>query len=183
MLKGVGWSRSLATVAMERSQGGWGFNGAWRGRYLQRAGSGRGNGYYERVTPLAAGRIGNPQLIANPFFRPFTEDWLHTTRPPRVSPLLDDSLVRYDLLARGIPAVTFAAGAVPMFNKQTKEIMGKNYQDINLEEGGRIAANRWPADGHKADNSGRWLHSDYKNAALPFVFPLFEQMLNQSKLP
>ena len=179
MLKGVGWSRSLATVAMERSQGGWGFNGAWRGRYLQRAGSGRGNGYYERVTPLAAGRIGNPQLIANPFFRPFTEDWLHTTRPPRVSPLLDDSLVRYDLLARGIPAVTFAAGAVPLAVKKTKEIMVKNHQDINLEEEGRIATNRWPTDAHKAVRApGRWLHSDYKNVALPFVFPLFELMIN-----
>ena len=131
------------------------------------------------MTPLAAGRIGNPQLIANPFFRPFTEDWLHTTRPPRVSPLLDDSLVRYDLLARGIPAVTFAAGAVPLAVKKTKEIMVKNHQDINLEEEGRIATNRWPTDAHKAVRApGRWLHSDYKNVALPFVFPLFELMIN-----
>ena len=61
--------------------------------------------------------------------------------------------------------------------------MGKKHQDINLEEEGRIAANRWPGAGHKADNTGHWLHSDYKNAALPFVFPLFELMIDQSKLP
>ena len=178
MLKGVGWNRSLATVAMERSQGGWGFNGAWRGRYVQRAGAGRGNGYYERMTPHAAGRIGNLQLIANPFFHPFKEDWLHSIRRPRVSPMIDDSLVRYDLLARGIPAVTFAAGAVPLASIQTKSIMGGNHQDINLEEEGRVPKNRWPTDAHKANRApGRWLHSDYKNAALPFVFPLFNQMI------
>ncbi len=184
MLKGVGWTRSLASVAMERPQGGWGFNGAWRGRFVQRAGSSRGSGYYERMTPLAAGRIGSTQLIANPFFRPFAEGWLHSTRRPRVSPIIDDSLVRYDLLARGIPAITFAAGAVPLSNPLTKNIMGEIHQDINLEAKGRIATNRWPADAHKAVRApGRWLHSDYKNVALPFVFPLFNLMIEQSQLP
>jgi hypothetical protein len=184
MLKGVGWTRSLASVAMERTQGGWGFNGAWRGRFVQRPGSGRGSGHYERMTPLAAGRIGSAQLITDPFFRPFKEDWLHSIRRPRVSPMIDDSLVRYDLLARGIPAVTFAAGAVPLSNKKMEGGMGKKHQDINLEEEGRIAANRWPTEAHKANRApGRWLHSDYKNAALPFVFPLFNQMIKQTNLP
>jgi hypothetical protein len=184
MLKGVGWTRSLASVAMERTQGGWGFNGAWRGRFVQRPGSGRGSGHYERMTPLAAGRIGSTQLIADPFFRPFSEGWLHATRRPRPSPLLDDSLVRYDLLARGIPAVTFAAGAVPLSHLQMKNAMGESHQDINLEIKGRVPKNRWPTDAHQAVRApSRWLHSDYKNAALPFVFPLFELMINQTKLP
>jgi hypothetical protein len=136
------------------------------------------------MTPLAAGRIGSAQLITDPFFRPFKEDWLHSIRRPRVSPMIDDSLVRYDLLARGIPAVTFAAGAVPLSNKKMEGGMGKKHQDINLEEEGRIAANRWPTEAHKANRApGRWLHSDYKNAALPFVFPLFNQMIKQTNLP
>jgi hypothetical protein len=91
--------------------------------------------------------------------------------------MIDDSLVRYDLLARGIPAVTFAAGAVPLSNPLTKNIMGDIHQDINLETKGRVPKNRWPVAGHKGDNSGHWLHSDYKNVALPFVFPLFERMI------
>jgi hypothetical protein len=184
MLKGVGWTRSLASVAMERTQGGWGFNGSWRGRFVQRPGSGRGSGYFERMTPFGAGRIGSTQLIANPFFRPFSEGWLHANRPLLLSPLIDDSLARYDLLARGIPAITFAAGAVPLSSIQTKDIMGEIHQDINLEAKGRVPKNRWPTDAHKAVRApGRWLHSDYKNAALPFVFPLFNLMIEKSQLP
>lgn len=183
MLKGVGWTRSLASVAMERTQGGWGFNRAWRGKYIEGAGSGRGTGHYERMTPVEAGGIETAQLIAHPFFRTFSQGWLHTVPRLRVSPLIDDSLVRYDLLARGIPAVTFAAGAVPLSNPQTKNVMSGIHQDINLEAKGRVTTNRWPSTGHKADNSGHWLHSDFKNAALPFVFPLFERMINQAEFP
>ena len=184
LLKGVGWTRSLASMAMERTQGGWGFNPAWRGRFIQTPGGGRGSGHYERLPPVAAGRIPNAQLIARPFFRPFSESWLHVAGPLRVSPLLGDSLTRYDLLARGIPALTYAAGAVPLSDAQTKNLMGGIHQDINLETNGRLADNRWPTDTHEAVRAtGRWLHSDFKNAALPFVFPLFELMINQAKLP
>jgi hypothetical protein len=62
--------------------------------------------------------------------------------------------------------------------------MGEIHQDINLEGKGRVPKNRWPTDAHKAVRApGRWLHSDYKNAALPFVFPLFNLMIEKSQLP
>jgi hypothetical protein len=29
---------------------------------------------------------------------------------------------------------------------------------------------------------GRWLHSDFKNVALPYVYPLFLTMINRGEL-
>ncbi len=180
ILKGVGWARSLASLAMERSQGGWGFNGDWRGPYVPGSQSSGAGGYYEHVPPGEAQRITDAQLIAHPFFRLFDERWLHGPRPPTPSPLLDAEHIRYDLLARGIPAMTFAAGAEPI--PGLPNIAGAP-ANINLEETGRISARRWPTEGHQADKAARrWLHSDFKNVALPFVHPLFTLMITRAQL-
>jgi hypothetical protein len=179
LLKGVGWSRSLAAIAMERSQGGWGFNPSWRGRFVF-DGSPRGaGGHYERLTPEEAARLSLAQLLKEPFFRPFDEGWLHQPRPPRPSPLLDSPHVRYDLLARAIPAMTFAAGAVPI----ALAAPGGVGADYDLENRGRDPGGSWPAEGHgSARTAGRWLHSDYKNVALPYVSPLFLDMIRAGSL-
>jgi Bacterial TSP3 repeat len=183
MLKGVGWARSLASLAMERGQGGWGFNSAWRGAYVPGAQSNGAGGYYEHIAPSVADKITVSQLMNHPFFQPFAEKWLHDIRPRRPSPLLDDRLVRYDLLARGIPAMTFAAGAVAITGLENAQLPGLGHENVNLETEGRISGARWPTDGHKAENApGRWLHSDFKNVALPFVNPLFQLMINRGQL-
>jgi hypothetical protein len=183
LLKGVGWSRSLASLAMERSQGGWGFNGAWRGRFIPGAQSNGTGGYYEHLTPDVAGRLTVPQLMNNPFFRPFGQKWLHDVRPRRPSPLLEDRLTRYDLLARGIPAITFAAGAVPLPAMKNLPPPALPHENIDLEAQGRTPGGRWPGEGHTANHAGgRWLHSDYKNAALPFVHPLYDLLINRGQL-
>ncbi len=183
MLKGVGWSRSLASPAMERGQGGWGFNNAWRGPYVPGSQSNGTGGYYEHLAPATADKISTPQLMNDSFFRPFVEKWLHDARPRRPSPLLDDRLVRYDLLARGLPAMTFAAGAVPLPLESNLPGPPTKHENFNLEAAGRTPGSRWPTDGHKAEKThGRWLHSDYKNVALPFVHPLFQIIIDRGQL-
>jgi Bacterial TSP3 repeat len=180
LLKGVGWARSLASLAMERSQGGWGFNGEWRGPYVPGSQSHGTGGYYEHVPPGEAQRITDAQLIAHPFFRLFDERWLHGPRTSSPSPLLDAEHIRYDLLARGIPAMTFAAGAEPI--PGLPNIAGAP-ANINLEDTGRTPGRRWPTDGHQSTRAdGRWLHSDFKNVALPFVHPLFTLMITRAQL-
>ena len=183
MLKGVGWARSLASLAMERGQGGWGFNAVWRGAYVAGSQSNGAGGYYEKLTPSQTDQISGSQLMNNSFFRPFAEKRLHDDHLRRPSPLLDDRMVRYDLLARGIPALTFAAGAVPLPLESNLPVPPPKHENINLEAVGRTPEVRWPTTGHKADNTpGRWLHSDYKNVALPFVHPLFQLIINRGQL-
>ena len=91
---------------------------------------------------------------------------------------LDRKNTWYSLLARGIPASTYAAGGIPLIvtgNENTEPIF--NY---NLEKKGRSAA--WPEQGHGSeDTKQRWLHSDFKNAALPNVHPFFTYMIEQSR--
>ena len=175
LLKGVGWGRSLAAIAMERSQGAWGFNPAWRGRYVSNGPTKGAGGHYDKLTPEEAARLTSAQLLRDPFFRPFDEGWLHQPRAPRPSPLLDSPHIRYDLLARAIPAMTFAAGAAP--------IAAAGVSNYDLELQGRRSDGSWPAEGHGGNRTaGRWLHSDYKNVALPYVSPLFLRMIQDASL-
>lgn len=178
LLKGVGWSRSLGALAMRNSQGGWGFNPSWRGRYVPHGQTKGDGGHFERLTPTEAARLTDQQLAPNPFFNPLKARWLHQARPLRPSPLVDSPHVRYELLATAIPAMSFAAGAVEIpVRESTKRIL-----NLNLEKEGR-GAGRWPTEGHGGKNTpGRWLHSDFKNVALPFVHPLFSRMIAEGSL-
>lgn len=178
LLKGVGWNRSLGAIAMERSQGGWGFNPAWRGRYVSHGPTKQAGGHYDQLTPAEASRITTAQLLKDPFFAPFDESWLHQPRPARVTPLLDSPNVRYDLLARAIPALSFAAGSTAIPPKANSKVI----RNFDLEGEGRNPG-RWPTEGHtKPQTPGRWLHSDFKNVALPFTHPLFNRMITDASL-
>ncbi len=179
LLKGVGWSRSIAAIAMERTQGGWGFNPAWRGRFIPSGPTKSTSGYYERMDPITAGRITSAQLTQDPFFRPLYEGCLRGPRLLAPSPILDCSNMRYDLLARAIPAITFAAGAAPV--PPTDD--GSQVENFDLETLGRTDPTQWPSEGHGATRlAGRWLHSDFKNVALPYVTPFYTQMIKSAAL-
>lgn len=179
LLKGVGWSRSLAAIAMERPQGGWGFNPAWRGRFVPNGPTKNAGGVFERLDPASAARITDVQLAVDPFFRPPYEGCLRGPRLLAPSPLLDSANMRYDLLARGIPALSFAAGGAPVPSTGS----GLQVANFDLETLGRTDPSRWPSAGHGAGRlAGRWLHSDYKNVALPYVAPLFAHMIAAGQL-
>jgi len=179
LLKGVGWSRSIAAIVMERTQGGWGFNPAWRGRYVPNGSTKSTGGHYERMDPITAGRITSAQLTQDPFFRPLYEGCLRGPRLLAPSPILDCSNMRYDLLARAIPAITFAAGAAPV--PPTDD--GSQVENFDLETLGRTDPKQWPNEGHGATRlAGRWLHSDFKNVALPYVTPFYTQMIKSAAL-
>ena len=178
LLKGVGAGRSLGALAMQRSQGGWGFNPDWRGRYVPHGQTKAAGGHFEKLTPGEAARLTNQQLLLDPFFLPLKAKWLHQARPPRSSPLLDSPDVRYELLATAIPAMSFAAGAAEI-PRSAYSLRVRNY---DLEKEGRTPG-RWPTEGHTAKHTpGRWLHSDFKNVALPFVHPLFVKMIGEASL-
>ena len=179
LLKGVGWTRSLGALPMERSQAGWGFNSAWRGRFIPSGPERLLGGRYELLSPDVAARITDAQLRSHPFFRPFEQRWLHLFSIAPGSPLTDVPRVRYDLLARGLPALSPAAGSTPFPS------LGGNSSLVNydLEAQGRPIGGSWPTAGHGSPlTRDRWLHSDFKNVALPYVYPLFQTMINRGSL-
>ena len=54
-------------------------------------------------------------------------------------------------------------------------------KSIDMEKEGRVAG-KWPADGHDGLRVNRWIHSDFKNVALPYVHPMFQKMITTGGL-
>lgn len=71
------------------------------------------------------------------------------------------------ILADGIPATTFAAGA---------NAIGGGFVDVNYHE---LMSNKesWPEDRMKGGQM-RWEHSDIKDLSLPYVHKLFIRIVN-----
>jgi hypothetical protein len=165
LLKGLRWSESIGSWGMARDQAGWG-----RKRFITGE---------------------KPDPAFNPYFREFLEPGL-TSEDPRVAQaLLGQPLVVYDLFARALPALSYGAGArrIIGFNK-TSAIDDKDADDLtnyNFEAKGRLGSKAplWPTANHgnqadpKDQRKDRWLHSDFRNAALPFVSPAFRYFVTQ----
>lgn len=158
LVKGVAWTTSLVSLFMERGQGGWDADLA----YL--------------FTSNAS--ITNEQLKTRPFFDEFKEDDLISADPVIASAKAGEAKVQYDLLARGLPALSYAAAA----NRLSSLDLFSPPRNFNMEAEGRTQ-NQWPTEGHDNDDTrGRWLHSDFKNAALPYVYQMYEAMIAKGSL-
>jgi hypothetical protein len=166
LLKGLRWSESIGSWGMARDQAGWS-----RKRFI----------------------IGEkPDPAFNPYFREFLEPGL-TSEDPRVAQaLLGQPLVVYDLFARALPALSYGAGARRIVGFNTGNNSDSNKADdqtnYDFEDKGRRGANApfWPTVNHgnqddpKDQRKNRWLHSDFRNAALPFVSPAFKFFVTQT---
>ena len=115
------------------------------------------------------------QLKIKPVFEFFMEHDLFHVDATIASAKASDINVQYDLLARGLPALSYAAAANNLASLNQFPVS----RNFDLELQGRNAS-QWPVEGHTGDPkaTGRWLHSDFKNAALPYVQKFYEKMLS-----
>jgi hypothetical protein len=166
LLKGLRWAESLGSLGMARDQAGWS-----RKRF---------------------GPTDLPDPTYNPYFREFLEPGMTSRDAATAQALLGRPLVIYDLFARAIPALSYGAGArrIDGFNSGNNSD-GKKADDLtnyDFEAKGRVGANApfWPTVNHGNQNDpydkrkSRWLHSDFRNAALPFVSPAFKYFITQT---
>ena len=166
LLKGLHWSESLGSWGMGRDQAGWS-----RKRFTN-------------AQP--------PDAAFNPYFREFLESGL-TSRDVRVAQaLLGQPLVVYDLFARALPALSYGAGARRIIGFHAPNVAdtksAEQANNFDFEKLGRFGADYpfWPAVNHgdqtdpKDLRRNRWLHSDFRNAALPFVSPAFKYFVTQT---
>ncbi len=172
LVKGVNWTKSGLALLMDRGQGGWGFNPAW---YLVRGQTNSGPITNRRFSS-EAGEFDVPtgSLTTQPFFLPFLESELFSFNATTASDKAAEKKVQYDVLARGIPSKSYAMAAnlVAAFGDRT----------FDMEASGRTIR-QWPTEGHTGEgNQGRWLHSDFKNVALPYVHQMFEAMITRGSL-
>lgn len=148
LVKGVHWLTSVASKFLKRGQAGWGVG--------------------DVGTPEYASTIPNEELKTDPYFKNFLEPALIDPDPVLASATAAEPKVRYDLLARAIPAMSNAVAANPLPSLGTR-----NY---NMSTQGK---SNFP---FPTPNSGEWRHSDFKAVALPFVYKMYEEMILQGDL-
>ncbi len=159
LAKGVDWTGSLASLFMDRGQAGWKF------RFNRDiSGNATDGPPYQLPEPSETASISNVELRTKPFFNPFLESALLHSDSAIASTKAAESKVKYDLLARAIPAMSNAAAANDMPSLS---------DDRNFDMPAQGNAN-----GDLPTPSGRWRHSDFKNVALPYVYPMYNKMIN-----
>jgi hypothetical protein len=159
MLKG---GAGLGSALMSRVQGGWSANLA---------------AYSFNHAPSKA-QAPDSLLKINPYFNKFQEVALFSPDEHVASAMAAEPKVRYDLLARGIPALSYAAAAnrVQIFNELETD------RNFNMEADCRLPGT-WPTEGHSEEfRAGRWLHSDFKNVALPYAYKMYKTMIDKGRL-
>lgn len=157
-------NRSLPALAMSERQGGWGRSDYWNNLTLDQIKM----------------DITNYHLIGAPYFRKFNTDTLHyyVDMLHQTAWSLDRKNTWYDVLARGIPASTYAAGGISLDIAGTAQL--ELISGFDLEVKGR--GDFWPTQGHSTKQTANsWLHSDFKNVALPYVSPFFNYIIEQSR--
>ena len=106
-------------------------------------------------------------------FSVFTTNAVFNLRP---SSILNPTASRFETdchLAFGIPALSPPAGRVSL---QSVDIPSFDMNAPGLKPA------VWPAEGHGRDLAGRWLHSDIKNVAYPYVRLVFESIVREGNL-
>jgi hypothetical protein len=59
--------------------------------------------------------------------------------------------------------------------------LGAASGNFNMESNGRLSG-IWPLEAHEGDRQGKWIHSDFKNVALPYVCLMYKEMISKGKL-
>lgn len=177
LVKGVDWTTSLASAFMERGQAGWGFNlNDWFTRTNPSSPPSQGGvPVKHRLTPDQAAEILSPdridELKTKPFFGRFMEPALMSADASAASAKAGDAWVRYDLFARGIPAMSNATAANFMLSLDE----ARNFPMHTI---GKV-----PANGPFPTNArGDWRHSDFKDVGLPYVYPMYQAMIDRGGL-
>lgn len=170
LVKGVDWGTSFAAAFMERGQAGWGFNARWN--LVEPGPSNRpGGAISRRRTPSETLLIEGVELTTKPFFGYFLEQDITARDALIASASMEEPYVRYDLLARALPALSNATAANAM-----KSLGGE--RNFPLHSTGKAQDNgRFPSN-----LDGDWRHSDFKDVALLFTSPMFEAMINRGEL-
>ena len=114
--------------------------------------------------PRRAARRTDEELIRNPIFRPFDEAWLCSTGNVCSNAV---RAVRARILADGIPATSFAAGANELKSGVVRDNI--NYTSPAYLENGYPRGNE------------KWRHSSLKQFAYYFAFRFFEKIVEDEE--
>ena len=158
IMKGTKYAEHAPEDWQMNSEGGWGYNDyyATNRNYVTWPNRRMTERFRSRIKKLT-----EKDIIENPVFKPFQEDWLFTTNfisKTRTSP------IRSRILADAIPATSLAAGANPLGS-----VVKGNIDYMSQKSDG------WPR------KDGSWRHSDIKKIAYRFNFKFFKLLIQENE--
>ncbi|HEY5753500.1 MAG TPA: LamG-like jellyroll fold domain-containing protein [Chthoniobacterales bacterium] len=155
---------ALIALATWDSYGGWGFNMGWDvNGYDKRTGTPTKT----RRTPTQADELTDTQLRVASFFKRFSESRLYDDI--QGSAVASDHFIRSQLLAEGLPALSFATGANAL----------DLFQDRNVDM--MTLKTRWPQQ-RLAQQDESWRHSDFREVAFYFTQKVYERFISEADL-
>jgi hypothetical protein len=171
-LKGGTSGATFAMPPILQSQAGWGFN------INQMNFEMTGNaGHHVQRSAIHAATIPLVDLVLEPFVKKFNEPALHNALMGETSAGSNKSSekrVIYDVLSRGIPAMSFAGATHRLPSAK---------ENFDMQGTMRTDANHWPTEGRDDDiRKGNWLHSDMRDVALLHVYKIYQQFITTGNL-
>jgi hypothetical protein len=167
LMKGTG----LATHSQSRAQGGWGFNFNSNQLEENRGYCKTSDGiHFRKYLPDETYEITNEQLKSKPFFTPFLEAKLFGAASGSVE--AGETKVRDDVLARGIPSMSYAIAVNPVPS------LAGNYD----MEAMKTWPDSWPTQNHDGRSEGRWLHGDFRDVAINYLRTMYSKMIDLGEL-
>ena len=149
----------LLDLVLRETHAGWHFNGEseeWQAIKAQ-------DNWEGRIDEL----VSEDLVRQDPFYEPFNYPDLYDAAKGSAEANKKD--LQYRLLATAIPAKSFAVAANPVnaFGNNGSENI--NMMDLKKD-------NAWPR------NDPKWLHSDFRNVALCYVYKMYNDMINLEDL-
>jgi hypothetical protein len=169
---GKGGQNLLAKPSFHDNNGGWRFSDNYLSLHLLPF------PHSGPFTPeRASQQISDEQLKTKPFHLEFLHAGLYD--PARGSGTAGETLKRLELLATGIPAMSYAVAVNPLDVFEVTELnpVLKNFNmAASLKSDGV-----WPT--HKYQNNREdWLHGDFKDVAFQYLHPMYQKMIDLGKL-
>lgn len=160
------WKGLPVGIAGSRHMG-WGFNStenAYITPIVNNPDGSKSGGDFFTAAQANSGNISNTQLFTKPLFRKEVLSW----KPFMDSVLSFDNIIKTiygELLAYALPALTTATGG------WEGEIVEKKRLDfVSIDMNAIKNDNTWPR------NKKEWMHSDIKDVALPYTYPVIESL-------
>lgn len=82
--------------------------------------------------------------------------------------------MKYNILARAIPALSFAAATHSIPDAK---------ENFDMEGTMRTDSNQWPTEGRASKiKQAKWLHSDLRDVALLHVYKIYQKFITTGEL-
>ena len=125
----------------------------------------------EKITEIY--NYSNEELATHPIFKPFSVEALHSDNASAASQAALEH--KRHVLAYSVPALSHAAGSTVIKKDKFDEKTFNMQADM---KGG----NNWPRERGSKPEDKKWFHSDAKDVAYRYVFPLYDKWIKLGSL-